>query len=148
MHPSIDLYIFPNGKLPSARDISRAIDGRFLIEDWHNLDRDYDPTLMAWWANFDPPWPSLKEKCGERFPGRWRYYLLCCTGPFRSRQDQLWQLLLSMSQRPGLSAQCAEAPCGAVTATLRFDQEPDSPAGRALCRAALHMQLHLKEGGR
>jgi hypothetical protein len=148
MDPWSDLYIFANGKPPSARDISRALDGRFLIEDWHNFGRVYDRTLMAWWANFDAAWPSLKQKCGERFHRRWRYYLMCCTGPFRSRQGQLWQLLFSMSQRPDLSAQCAEARCGAVTATLRFDQEPDSPAGRALGRAALHMQLRLKEGGR
>ena len=100
--PWIDRYIFPNGKLPSAREISRAIEGRFLIEDWHNFGRDYDRTLMAWWTNFEAAWPSLKQKYGERFHRRWRYFLMCCAGLFRSRQGQLWQLVLSKRQRAGL----------------------------------------------
>jgi Cyclopropane fatty acid synthase and related methyltransferases len=33
----------------------------------------------------------------ERFRRFWRYYLLCCAGFFRSRQGQLWQLVLSKS---------------------------------------------------
>ena len=100
--PWIDRYIFPNGKLPSAREISRAIEGRFLIEDWHNFGRDYDRTLMAWWTNFEAAWPSLKQKYGERFHRRWRYFLMCCAGLFRSRQGQLWQLVLSKRQRAGI----------------------------------------------
>jgi cyclopropane-fatty-acyl-phospholipid synthase len=31
----------------------------------------------------------------------WRYYLLSCAGFFRSRQGQLWQLVLSKPQREG-----------------------------------------------
>lgn len=38
--PWIDQYIFPNGKLPSAREIAAAVEGRFLIEDWHNFGAD------------------------------------------------------------------------------------------------------------
>jgi cyclopropane-fatty-acyl-phospholipid synthase len=100
--PWIDRYIFPNGKLPSVREISRAIEGRFLIEDWHNFGQDYDRTLMAWWANFEAAWPRLREKYGEHFHRRWQYYLMCCAGMFRSRQGQLWQLVLSKRQRAGL----------------------------------------------
>jgi cyclopropane-fatty-acyl-phospholipid synthase len=32
----------------------------------------------------------------------WRYYLLSCAGFFRSRQGQLWQLVLSKAQREGV----------------------------------------------
>lgn len=95
----IDKYIFPNGKLPSAREITSTLERRFLIEDWHNFGADYDRTLMAWWARFDRAWPGLEAKYGARFYRMWKYYLLCCAGFFRSRHGQLWQLVLSKPQR-------------------------------------------------
>ena len=95
----IDKYIFPNGKLPSAKEIASAVEGRFLIEDWHNFGPDYDRTLMAWWANFELAWPFLEAKYGKRFYRMWKYYLLSCAGYFRSRQGQLWQLVLSKPER-------------------------------------------------
>ncbi|MEW5893798.1 MAG: cyclopropane fatty acyl phospholipid synthase [Pseudomonadota bacterium] len=97
--PWIDKYIFPNGKLPSARELATVLEGRFLIEDWHNFGPDYDRTLMAWWENFDRAWPRLQGKYDERFYRMWKYYLLCCAGYFRSRQGQLWQLVLSKRSR-------------------------------------------------
>jgi len=95
----IDKYIFPNGKLPSAKEIASVLEQRFLIEDWHNFGPDYDRTLMAWWDNFDQAWPGLQEKYGERFYRMWKYYLMSCAGFFRSRQGQLWQLVLSKTER-------------------------------------------------
>jgi len=95
----IDKYIFPNGKLPSAAEIADVLNERFLIEDWHNFGQDYDRTLMAWWARFDAAWPALAPRYGERFYRMWKYYLLSCAGFFRSRQGQLWQLVLSKRQR-------------------------------------------------
>lgn len=98
----IDKYIFPNGKLPSAREICVAIENRFLIEDWHNFGQDYDRTLMAWWDNFNNHWPQLKNKYSERYYRLWEYYLMSCAGFFRSRQGQLWQLVLSKRHRKGV----------------------------------------------
>lgn len=95
----IDKYIFPNGKLPSAKEMASAVEGRFLIEDWHNFGSDYDHTLMAWWENFELAWPFLEAKYGKRFYRMWKYYLLSCAGYFRSRQGQLWQLVLSKPER-------------------------------------------------
>jgi cyclopropane-fatty-acyl-phospholipid synthase len=95
LDPWIDKYIFPNGELPSAMQITRALEGLFLIEDWHNFGQDYDRTLMAWWQNFDSAWPGLEAKYGRRFHRMWKYYLQSCAGFFRSRQGQLWQLVLS-----------------------------------------------------
>ena len=31
----------------------------------------------------------------ERFCRTWRYYLMSCAGSFRSRRNQLWQIVLS-----------------------------------------------------
>ena len=95
----IDNYIFPNGKVPSAKELTTAIEDRFLIEDWHNFGQDYDKTLMAWWHNFNQAWPQLEQRYGQRFYRMWRYYLMCCAGYFRARQGQLWQLVLSKRTR-------------------------------------------------
>ncbi len=97
--PWIDKYIFPNGKLPSAEELASALNGRFLIEDWHNFGQDYDPTLRAWWERFNRAWPELKHHYSDRFYRMWRFYLLGCAGFFRARQGQLWQVVLSKRSR-------------------------------------------------
>jgi cyclopropane-fatty-acyl-phospholipid synthase len=95
--PWIERYIFPNSMLPSAKQICSAIEGVFVLEDWHSFGADYDKTLMHWFRNFDENWDSLKVKeCyDEQFYRMWKYYLLSCAGAFRARTNQLWQLVLS-----------------------------------------------------
>jgi cyclopropane-fatty-acyl-phospholipid synthase len=95
----IDKYIFPNGYIPTARQVTKAIEQDFLLEDWHNFGQDYDPTLMAWWKNFDAAWPALADRYGKRFYRMFKYYLHACAGYFRSRQGLLWQLVLSKRGR-------------------------------------------------
>jgi cyclopropane-fatty-acyl-phospholipid synthase len=95
----IDKYIFPNGHIPSARQLSRAVEKDFILEDWHNFGQDYDTTLMAWWERFDRAWPGLADRYDERFYRMFKYYLHACAGYFRSRQGQLWQLVLSRRGR-------------------------------------------------
>ena len=97
--PWIETYIFPNGKLPSPGEIAEHVEGKLQIEDWHNFGADYDRTLMAWWHNFERAWPQLRARQTPRFYRLWRYYLMSCAGFFRSRQGQLWQIVLSQSQR-------------------------------------------------
>lgn len=97
----IDTYIFPGGMLPSPMDIGKGTDGLFVLEDWHNFGAYYDPTLMAWNANFEAAWPRFRDKYGDRFYRMWRYYLLSCAGLFRSRSTQLYQLVLSKGGIPG-----------------------------------------------
>ena len=96
--PWTDKYIFPNGMLPSITQLGKAMEGRFVMEDWHNFGPYYDQTLIAWHAKFNAAWPSLKEKYGERFRRMWNYYLLSSAGGFRSRSSQLWQIVMT---RPG-----------------------------------------------
>ncbi|ROH84456.1 cyclopropane fatty acyl phospholipid synthase [Pseudomethylobacillus aquaticus] len=97
--PWIEQYIFPNGKVPSARQLAHVLENRFIIEDWHNFGQDYDKTLMAWWENFDRAWPGLQHRYDMVFYRMWKYYLMCCAAYFRSRQGQLWQLVLSKRER-------------------------------------------------
>ena len=94
----IDTYIFPDSVMPSGAQISRAIEGLFVTEDWHNFGPDYDKTLSAWFENFDRNWPTIRanfEPNAERFYRTWKFYLLACAGTFRARVSQLWHLVLS-----------------------------------------------------
>lgn len=100
--PWITRYIFPGGVIPSEAQLTRAKEGQFVLEDWHNFGPDYDRTLMGWHDNFMSAWPELKEIEGldERFYRMWRYYLLSCAAAFRSRGLNLWQLVLSPGDVP------------------------------------------------
>jgi cyclopropane-fatty-acyl-phospholipid synthase len=64
----INKYIFPNSMLPSAKQITTAAEGLFVLEDWHSFGQYYDNTLN---------------------------YLLSCAGSFRARRNQLWQIVFS-----------------------------------------------------
>jgi len=93
--PWLTKYIFPGGMLPSMAQVARAAEGLFVIEEAHNFGADYDKTLMAWFANFDAAWLSLRARYDDRFYRMWKYYLLMCAGTFRARSNQLWQIILS-----------------------------------------------------
>jgi cyclopropane-fatty-acyl-phospholipid synthase len=99
--PWIGRHIFPNAMLPSAGQISSAFEGLFVLEDWQSFGADYDRTLMQWFRNFDAHWDTLAESYDERFYRKWKYYLLSCAGRFRSRRNQLWQIVLSPKGVPG-----------------------------------------------
>ncbi len=98
--PWMDKYIFPNGMIPSMAQLTRAMEGLWVVEDWHNFGPDYDKTLMAWWRNFDHAWPVLQHTYDERFYRMWKYYLLGSAGGFRARKLQLWQIVLSKGDIP------------------------------------------------
>lgn len=100
--PWMHKYIFPNGKLPSIRQISEVFEDLFVMEDWHNFGPDYDRTLMSWYRNFKKAWPSLREKYGDAFYRMWEYFLLTSAGGFRARTLQLWQIVLT---KPGRKMQ-------------------------------------------
>lgn len=93
--PWIARYIFPNGELPSAGQITKAAEDYLVLEDWHNFGPDYDRTLMCWHGNFEAAWPELRRNYDERFRRAWRYYLLSSAGSFRARVNQLWQIAWS-----------------------------------------------------
>ena len=93
--PWMNRYIFPNGMLPSIKQLGGAFEGIFVVEDWHNFSADYDKTLMAWYRNLTNNWDKIKATYSERFHRMWNYYLLSCAGAFRARRIQLWQIVLS-----------------------------------------------------
>lgn len=89
-------YIFPNGMLPSVAQLGKAVEGLFVMEDWHNFGADYDKTLIAWYHNFEQSWNRIKNNYSDRFYRMWKYFLLSSAGAFRARnKNQLWQIILS-----------------------------------------------------
>ncbi len=100
--PWTDKYIFPGAVLPSVKQLASALEGTFILEDWHNMGINYDKTLLAWHNNFKKSYPGLNhDKYDKRFYLMWEYYLLVCAGAFRARRNQLWQIVLSKNGAVG-----------------------------------------------
>ena len=68
------------------------MEGLFVVEDLHNIGPDYDPTLMAWWDNFDRTYSEIAHRYDRKFYQMWKFYLLAAAGASRSRDGQLYQL--------------------------------------------------------
>jgi len=63
--------IFPNAMLPSVKQIAHAMEGLFVLEDWHAFGSDYDKTLMYWFENFKNSWHRLRTRYDDRFFRMW-----------------------------------------------------------------------------
>ncbi|HVK72732.1 MAG TPA: cyclopropane fatty acyl phospholipid synthase [Kofleriaceae bacterium] len=98
--PWFDRYIFPHAAFPSLGRLTDAMEEILVPEDVHNIGEHYDPTLLAWWRNFDAAWPTLRHRYGERFYRMWKYYLLASAATFRSRFLQLFQLVFTRQGTP------------------------------------------------
>lgn len=96
--PFVEKYVFPHAVAPSLAQLGASIEGMFVAEDVHNLAADYDPTLMAWWANFDRTYAEIADRYDRRFYQMWKFYLLGAAGTSRARDAQLFQLVLT---KPG-----------------------------------------------
>ena len=102
--PWVEKYIFPNGMMPSSKQITGAIEGLFKIDDWHNFGPDYDKTIMCWHANFTKHYQSLKHNYDQKFYRMWTYWLLLSAASFRSHSNHLWQILLSQPGSKNISS--------------------------------------------
>jgi len=90
-------YIFPNAMLPSVAQLGKAIEGLFVMEDWHSFGQYYDNTLLCWYKNITSNREKLRSRYDDRFFRMWTFYLLSNAGSFRARRNQLWQIVLSKS---------------------------------------------------
>lgn len=95
----VEKYIFPNAVAPSLAQIGRAMEGLFVPEDLHNIGPDYDPTLMAWWENFDRTYSEISHRYDRKFYLMWKFYLLAAAGASRSRDGQLYQVVMTKTGR-------------------------------------------------
>jgi cyclopropane-fatty-acyl-phospholipid synthase len=99
--PWFDKYIFPNSHIPSMKQIGAAAERLFVIEDLHNIGPYYDPTLLSWFRNFEKNWSGIRASYDEKFYRMWKYYLVSSAGTFRSRSQQVWQIVFSKKGLPG-----------------------------------------------
>jgi cyclopropane-fatty-acyl-phospholipid synthase len=93
--PWLGKYIFPNAVVPRQTHITDAIKGLFFIEGWQRMGPNYDTTLLAWRGNFQKAWPELSKTRDQRFYRMWWYYLSSVAAGFRSRNADVWQVLMS-----------------------------------------------------
>jgi cyclopropane-fatty-acyl-phospholipid synthase len=103
----LDKYIFPNGVAPSIGQIGRAIEGLFVMEDWHNFGPDYHTTLMAWCENLRKNYPALSLEPPvprDRFFRMWEYFFTSFASAFKTRTLQLWQIVLSKGAIPAYAS--------------------------------------------
>lgn len=96
--PWINKYIFPNGMIPSVAQIGKAIEKKFILEDWHNIGPFYDRTLIEWLKRFKNTWPKFSNNYDDRFYKMWIYYLSCCAATFRAKKNDLWQIVFSKAE--------------------------------------------------
>lgn len=100
----IEKYIFPPGHLPTIEEIGKSIKGLFVMEDLHEFGCDYDKTLMAWHHNFLNNWHKLKSLYDENFYRMWNFFLQACAAGFRTRNLQLYQIVLSKNRKKNYMA--------------------------------------------
>jgi cyclopropane-fatty-acyl-phospholipid synthase len=98
--PWIEKYIFRNSMAPAMAQLSRAAEGKFVIEDWENYGHYYVPTLQAWYDRFNANWERIRalpaaKPFDERFRRLWNYYLMSCKAAFEVEQLHLWQLVMT-----------------------------------------------------
>lgn len=96
--PWLDKYIFPNGVAPSVQQVGKAIEGIFVMEDWHNFGADYYRTLMSWHRNLKERYPSLQFEAPmprDKFYRMWEYFFTSFASAFKARHLQLWQIVMS-----------------------------------------------------
>ena len=96
--PWIDRYVFPNGSCLGGGDLHRRrrpLHHRGLAQLRRRLRSHADGLVGPVPARL----AAVEERYGKRFYRMWQYYLMCCAGFFRSREGQLWQVILTHPQR-------------------------------------------------
>jgi len=95
-------YIFPGTQLFSPDKLSKFFKNRLIIEQWHSDRTQYRDTCLAWLANVEDNWDTLRTNslCDERFLRIWRYYLCGAAAGFESGFLGQWQILLSRMDSP------------------------------------------------
>jgi cyclopropane-fatty-acyl-phospholipid synthase len=98
--PWVDRYIFPRGHAPSLAQLSRAMEGLFVIEDLHNFAPHYILTLRAWRKHFHARWPTLAHRYDDRTRRMFDYFFQLAAAAFRSRTMQYWHVVMTKTGAP------------------------------------------------
>ncbi|EQC26189.1 hypothetical protein SDRG_15993 [Saprolegnia diclina VS20] len=88
-------YIFPNGFIPSVKQMCEFAEKKLVVEDVHNIGPDYDKTLMVWNTRFQEHLKAGNIDKSDVFVRMWEFYLQYCAAGFRARTIQLHQVVYS-----------------------------------------------------
>ena len=99
----ISKRIFPNGHVPSAKEIINNSFAFLHVQHWDSFGKDYEKTLLHWEKNFKNNWNDIKrikDTSGDKiydkdFYRMWRYYLLLCAAGFRVGYIDVAQIVMT-----------------------------------------------------
>ena len=94
-HPWIHKRIFPHGVLPSMSQLTKAMEGLFVLEDVENFGTDYAITAQTWHNNFLKAVYEGELNVTHEFFLMWTFYLLFFRAAFLAREFQLWQVVMT-----------------------------------------------------
>ena len=89
-------YIFPGAYLPTASQLTAAIEHNYLwLTDMENLRIHYSRTLNCWYQRFLKNRNKIKDLYDERFCRMWELYLLGCEMVFKDQRITVLQIQLT-----------------------------------------------------
>ena len=92
-NPFISKYIFPGGKVPTAAQITEAIEkSGLIISGWDSLIDMYNYTLDSWRKRFLQNADLAKRKYGPEFVRLWDFYLSSCSAAFKYADLLVYQI--------------------------------------------------------
>ena len=85
--------------LPSIKQLGAASEKLFVWEDLHNIGVYYYDTARDWHKNVTDHWDTIRAldpvQFDQAFYRMWTFYLKAAMGMARSKDAQLWQIVLS-----------------------------------------------------
>jgi cyclopropane-fatty-acyl-phospholipid synthase len=103
-NPWLQRYIFPDGSLPTLREMMDIFEPHdFSIADVENLRLHYAKTLEHWLERFEDHRDEIASRFGEDFVRMWRLYLGGSIANFTTGNIQLYQVLFHRSEQTNLA---------------------------------------------
>jgi len=90
----IQKYIFPGGMLPTIQKLKNmAQQNKFDFSIKNQMAESYYQTLEVWRVNFNQQWNKIKNLgYSEEFKRMWNFYLSYCSGGFKARTIDVFQI--------------------------------------------------------
>ena len=92
-NPFISKHIFSGGKIPTASQLTEAIEQmNLVISGWESLIYHYNLTLDQWRKRFLENAGKAKKKYGNEFVRLWDFYLSSCSAAFKWADLLVYQI--------------------------------------------------------
>ena len=90
----IQKYIFPGGMLPSPSTLEKIAEkNKFNFSIKNQMADSYHQTLEVWRDNFNKKWLEIKNLgYSDEFKRMWNFYLSYCSGGFKAKTIDVYQI--------------------------------------------------------